>query len=158
MNKKAIELSITQLIGFVIAVVIFLGTIGLVMKIVGIMSEKPDEASTNSFKNLMHEINTIEDGQKKVVPYYIQENLYLNYNCEITPNQQPILDDLCLCKTSCYKKRLQREFHKDKYKLKITSGKYITYDQGKDVKNLAIIRKSNDICITEDTTATQCVI
>jgi hypothetical protein len=158
MNKKAVELSITQLIGFVIVAVIFLGTIGLVMKIVGIMAEKPDEATINSFKNLMHEINTIEEGQIKVVPYYIAEGLYLRTECETNLILDRIGDDICICKDSCMKKRVTRLFHKNKIIIHLNSPGHITYDKTKEVNNVALIRTGEGICINEDETITTCTI
>jgi len=154
MNKKAVELSITQLIGFVIVAVIFLGTIGLVMKIVGIMAEKPDEATLNSFENLMHEINTIEDGQTKIVPYYIGEGLYLKSECEPSLNKDELGDDICICKKDC-KKRIVREFQDSKLYVEIKGGSIVYENQ---VINLAIIRDSNKICLTKDLSETVCEI
>ncbi|MBU0614662.1 MAG: hypothetical protein KJ601_01065 [Nanoarchaeota archaeon] len=148
MNKRAVELSITQLIGFVIVAVIFLGTIGLVMKIVGIMAEKPDEATLNSFENLVHELETIEDGQTKEVPYYIGESFYLfDEKC----SAMPVEEDICICSSDNCKKVLQKHYFEKGRFIDVPAeirGEISGKERG--VKNV-IIRKVGEVVTVTDT-------
>lgn len=145
MNKKGIELTLTQIIGLVIVIMIFLGTLALVMKIVGILTDKPDQATINNMENLMHELSTIENNERKVVPFFLKEDYMLTSLC--ARNMQELVDDICICKESCMKKTIIKEFHDRKLHLKV-DGNNIMFDDDK-IHNLHLFRNGDLICISQ---------
>ena len=114
MNKKGqTEEPMKNLMGYVLVFIVLVAFIGFFFKLWGIFLNKPNQATLNSFDNLMHEINTLEADEEKIVPYFIQDGLYLYTDCEVSFNENGIkgstvLNDVCICQKTCFDKRLQR--------------------------------------------------
>jgi len=157
MNKKAdVEISLKTLIGFVLVSIIFFAFIGFFVKMWGIFLNKPEQATLNSFKNLMYEINELEENEEKTVPFYIQKKLYLRSACQLQEIQKEyVLNDLCICTKDC-KKRHIREALKEKVRIGIKRedgtnlNEGLTYDEDKKVRNLYIYRSDKGICIYDE--------
>ena len=160
MNKKGdIEISLKTLIGFVLVAIILFAFVGLFMKMWGMFVNQPNEATLNSFDNLVYEINNLKDGEEKEVPYYIQEGLYLRTSCEIhiyENKQGQVLNDICICKGDhpC-EKRLKRQiisYLTDETQIIsiLNDPEYgqIGFEKEKEVRNLKIIRDINGVKIT----------
>jgi len=148
-SKRSIEMSLKTIVGLVLLTIIFFAFIGFFMKLWGIFLVKPDEASLNSFENLMHEINTITQGQEKVVPYYIKNKLYLRSECAKGLSEDEYLDDLCICTANC-DKRLIRKFVDKKVAVEtkdLNGGTLSNGLTGDDVNNLYLFRSDEGICI-----------
>ncbi|MFH2028842.1 MAG: hypothetical protein ABIJ08_06900 [Nanoarchaeota archaeon] len=162
MNRKAdIEISLKTIIGFIIVSILFLAFIGFFVKMWGMFVDKPNQATTNSFKNLVYEINNLETGNNRLVPFFIQEGLYLRVTCQNTLNDPELGDDICICKSpnDCAK-RQAREFTEKKVIVKFQSGiDFIGYDSNQKVKNIKLIRSGTGktVCIYEDVNLAGCV-
>lgn len=156
MNKKAdIEISLKTLIGFVLVGIILIAFIGFFMKMWGIFLNKPDQATINSFENLVYEINTLKEGEEKIIPFYIQKDLYLRVTCRKHMDDTEFGDDICICKSAndCYK-RLERKFLEKEVIVKLIIG----YESGKEVRNLKLVKSvsGKEVCIYGDTSQRGC--
>lgn len=143
-KKGAIEISLKTLIGFILVILIFFVTAEIFFRLWAIFLNEPNQATINSFKNLIYEINTLKEGEEKVVPFYIQKGLYLKTECHTSIHEPYVPNDLCICTKNC-KKRLVREriaLNKDI----IIKGGEISYEK-KEVKNLRI--KNNEQVVIE---------
>jgi len=159
-SKKGIELSINQIIGFVLVAVVLVGFIGFSMKLWGIFLNKPNQATLNSFENLMHELNTLEEGEgkSKIIPFYIQKKLYLRTTCETYSGEYlglEVLNDICICKGDhpC-EKRLERDiitYIKEASESIIILNDpmqgQIGYEKDKEVRNLKLTRDDEGVKI-----------
>ncbi|MFH1641289.1 MAG: hypothetical protein ABIC04_00140 [Nanoarchaeota archaeon] len=158
MHKKAnIEISTKTLIGFILVIFILLAFVGFFMKVWGIFADKPNQATLNSFKNLVIELNDIKEGETRIVPFYVEKDLYLKTKCERELNEYrlsgaEILNDICICTNECSKKRLARELvtwiKKDDTMKVMMAEPYITYDKDNEVRNLKIVRSSTGAMIS----------
>jgi len=151
MNKKAdVEISLKTLIGFVLVAIIFFAFVGFFVKMWGIFLNKPNQATINSFKNLVYEINELEDGDEKLVPFFIQEGLFLKSLCD-RPDEKRVENDICICKRleDCRKREI-REPIKGVKKVSLENiNRYIGYTENKEIINLKITRTSDEIKIHE---------
>ncbi len=149
MFKKAdVEISLKTLIGFILVSIIFFAFIGFFVKMWGIFLDKPNQATTNSFQNLVYEINDLKEGQEKIVPFYVQDGLFLKTLCD-NPNEKRVENDICLCKRieDC-RTREMREPIKDVKKVTLeNTDRYIGYTD--QVINLKITQTNNEIKIYE---------
>ena len=152
MNKKGdIEISIKTLIGFVLVAIVLVAFVGFFIKLWGIFTSQPNEATLNSFKNLVYEINTLEEGKDKVVPFFIQDGLFLYTSCEAKYGKS-ILNDICICTANCEKKFSQEiiTWIKDQSQQVTISGNSITYlDDKHKVRNLKLVRNNAGVTISD---------
>ena len=157
-NKKAVGMTIRAVIGLVLVAIVLFAFVGFTMKLWNAFGNKPEEATINSFDNLVYELNTLEEGKEKIVPYYIQEGLYLYTQCEVSLDEhglkgKEIFNDICICNANC-KKRHGHEaitwVKKDGSQTVTISGpkNYIDYNSGKEVMNLKITRDSKGVIIS----------
>lgn len=149
MNKKAdIEISLKTLIGFILVAIIFFAFVGFFVKLWGVFLNKPNQATLNSFSNLMAEIESMKEYDEKTVPFFIQDGLYLYTNCEHTYNEyglkgETVENDICICGKTCYDKRHKREvitWLTKGQKVDLTGDNYITYNKDQKVRNIKIKR------------------
>ena len=153
MNKKAdIEISLKTLIGFILVSIIFLAFIGFFMKLWGIFTDKPDEATINSFKNLVYEIKNIEDKEEKIVPYYVQKKFKLTtQNCQRT---EQVKEDICVCNIGdCRKKVVVKDYAEPKTELRVIGNdgtSAIRKDLKEGVQNLVVSRNGKVITIKNE--------
>lgn len=112
MNKRAdIEISVKTLIGFILVALIFFSFVGLFVKLWGIFLSNPNEPTINSFENLVYEIRTLEEGDQKIVPFYIQKGLKLTTDDCQQGNIQ-VKEDICICLIDggCKKRVIAKEY------------------------------------------------
>ena len=149
MNKKAQEdLSIKQVIGFVLVALVLFAFVGFTMKLWNVFSNKPNEATINSFENLVHELNTLEEGKEKIVPYFIQDGYYLRTSCDKI-DEKVVRNDVCICRDAKHCNRLEKRVPIIIVKDIVLLRDSIGYDKEKEVINLKIVRTKGDVTIAE---------
>ena len=162
MNKKGdLEISLKQIIGFILVAIIMTAFVGFAVKVWGIFTNKPAQATMNSFSNLLYEIDNLPPGESLEVPYYIQDDYYLRTECRLDKDDTEFADDICICKghdgNDCYgKSRVEREFTEDQRKVKIMGTEAIG-NQPK-VINVKLIRSTSGdtVCVYDDITKNIC--
>ncbi len=145
-NKAEIEISLKTIIGFVLVGILFFAFIGFFVKLWGIFLNNPTQATTNSFDNLVYELNTLEDGEEKTVPFYVQPKLYLKVMCD-KKLERKVENDICICrqKEDCEDRLVREPIKNSKLVSLIADNQYIEYDEDIKVMNLRVYKLQNKI-------------